>query len=116
MDGRSRTNGQQALKIVQWNVEGVWLKKTELQHFLKLKAIDVCCMASFAVPRLVNKTGKLYDFQTNILEIILVQQELSAWLVSLESAPTPCFLLLFFISQLELLGSPSHSLSHSDLA
>ena len=44
MDGQSRTNGQQALKIVQWNAEGVWLKKTELQHFLKLKAIDVCCI------------------------------------------------------------------------
>ena len=41
MDGQSRTNGQQALKIVQWNAEGVRLKKTELQHFLKLKAIDV---------------------------------------------------------------------------
>ena len=44
MDGQSRTNGQQALKIVQWNAEGVRLKKTELQHFLKLKAIDVCCI------------------------------------------------------------------------
>ena len=42
MDGQSRTNGQQAFKIVQWNAEGVRLKKTELQHFLKLKAIDVC--------------------------------------------------------------------------
>ena len=44
MDGQSRTNGQQALKIVQWNAEGVRLKKTELQHFLKLKTIDVCCI------------------------------------------------------------------------
>ena len=44
MDGQSRTNGQQAFKIVQWNAEGVRLKKTELQHFLKLKAIDVCCI------------------------------------------------------------------------
>ena len=44
MDGQSRTNGQQALKIVQWNAEGVRLEKTELQHFLKLKAIDVCCI------------------------------------------------------------------------
>ena len=44
MDGQSRTNGQQALKIVQWNAEGVRLKKTELQHFLKLKAIDMCCI------------------------------------------------------------------------
>ena len=44
MDGQSRTNGQQALKIVQWNAEGVRLKKTELQHFLKIKAIDVCCI------------------------------------------------------------------------
>ena len=44
MDGRSRTNDQQALKIVQWNAEGVRLKRTELQHFLKLKAIDVCCI------------------------------------------------------------------------
>ena len=44
MDGQSRTNGQQALKIIQWNAEGVRLKKTELQHFLKLKAIDVCCI------------------------------------------------------------------------
>ena len=44
MDGQSTTNGQQALKIVQWNAEGVWLKKTEQQHFLKLKAIDVCCI------------------------------------------------------------------------
>ena len=44
MDGQSRANGQQALKIVQWNAEGVRLKKTELQHFLKLKAIDVCCI------------------------------------------------------------------------
>ena len=43
MDGQSRTNGQQALKIVQWNAEGVRLKKTEL-HFLKLKAIDMCCI------------------------------------------------------------------------
>ena len=42
MDGQSRTNGQQALKIAQWNAEGVRLKKTELQHFLELKAIDVC--------------------------------------------------------------------------
>ena len=44
MDGQSRTNGQQALKIVQWNAEGVRLKKTELQHFLKLRAIDMCCI------------------------------------------------------------------------
>ena len=44
MDGQSMTNGQQALKIVQWNAEGVRLKKTELQHFLKLKASDVCCI------------------------------------------------------------------------
>ena len=43
MDGQSRVNGQQALKIVQWNA-GVRLKKTELQHFLKLKTIDVCCI------------------------------------------------------------------------
>ena len=35
MDGQSWANGQQALKIVQWNAEGVLLKKTELQHFLK---------------------------------------------------------------------------------
>ena len=27
MDGQSRTNGQQALKIVQWNAEGVRLKR-----------------------------------------------------------------------------------------
>ena len=47
MDGQSRTNGQQALKIVQWNAEGVRLKKTELQHFLKLKAIGVCCIPLF---------------------------------------------------------------------
>ena len=39
MDGQSRTNGQQVLKIVQWNAEGVRLKKAELQHFLKLKAL-----------------------------------------------------------------------------
>ena len=32
MDGQSRANGQQALKIVQCNTEGVRLKKTELQH------------------------------------------------------------------------------------
>ena len=44
MDEQSRTNGQQALKIIQWNAKGVRLKKTELQHFLKLKAIDVCCI------------------------------------------------------------------------
>ena len=44
MDGQSRANGQQARKIVQWNVEGVRLKKTDLQLFLKLKAIDVCCI------------------------------------------------------------------------
>ena len=44
MDGQSRVNGQQALKIVQWNAEGVRLKKTKLQHFLKLKAIDVYCI------------------------------------------------------------------------
>ena len=44
MDWQSRANGQQALKIVQWTAEGVRLKKTELQHFLKLKAIDVCCI------------------------------------------------------------------------
>ena len=44
MDGQSRANGQQTLKIVQWNAEGVRLKKTELLHFLKLKAIDVCCI------------------------------------------------------------------------
>ena len=44
IDGQSRANGQQALRIVQWNAEGVRLKKTELQHFLKLKAIDVCCI------------------------------------------------------------------------
>ena len=44
MDGQSRTNGQQALKIIQWNAEGVRLKKMELQYFLKLKAIDVCCI------------------------------------------------------------------------
>ena len=44
IDGQSRTNGQQALKIVQWNAKGVRLKKTELQHFLKLKAINVCCI------------------------------------------------------------------------
>ena len=44
VDGQSRENGQHSLKIVQWNAEGVRLKKTELQHFLKLKAIDVCCI------------------------------------------------------------------------
>ena len=44
MDLQSLENGQHTLKIVQWNVEGVWLKKTELQQFLKLKAIDVCCI------------------------------------------------------------------------
>ena len=44
MDGQSRAYGQQALKIVQWNAEGVRLKNTELQHFVKLKAIDVCCI------------------------------------------------------------------------
>ena len=44
MDGQSRANGQHALKIVQRNAEGVQLKKTELQHFLKLKAINVCCI------------------------------------------------------------------------
>ena len=44
MDLQSLENGQHTLKIVQWNAKGVWLKKTELQHFLKLKAIDVCCI------------------------------------------------------------------------
>ena len=44
MDGQSRMNSQQALKFVQWNAEGVRLKKTELQHFLKLETIDVCCI------------------------------------------------------------------------
>ena len=44
MDGQSRANGQQALKIVQWNAEGVRFKETELQHFLKDKVIDVCCI------------------------------------------------------------------------
>ena len=44
MDGRSRTNGQPALRIAHWNAEGVRNKKTELQHFLKKNAIDVCCI------------------------------------------------------------------------
>lgn len=44
MDGQSRTNGQQALKICHWNAEGVRNKKTELQHFLRDQAIDVCCI------------------------------------------------------------------------
>ena len=44
MEGQSRANGQRALKIVQWNAEGVRLLKTKLQHFLKLKEISVCCI------------------------------------------------------------------------
>ena len=44
MDGQSSANGQHALKIIQWNAEAVRLKKTELQHFLKHIAIDVCCI------------------------------------------------------------------------
>ena len=44
IDRLSRANGQQALKIVQWNAAGVRLKKMELQHFLKPKTIDVCCI------------------------------------------------------------------------
>ena len=42
MDGQSSANGQHALKFALWNAEGVWFKKTELQHFLKGKAIDMC--------------------------------------------------------------------------
>ena len=44
MDGQSRANGQHALKISQWIAERVGLKKMELQHFLKHKVMDVCCI------------------------------------------------------------------------
>ena len=36
--------GLRALKIAQWNAEGVQPKKTALQHFLRENAIDVCCV------------------------------------------------------------------------
>ena len=34
-DKQGRANGQHTVRIAQWNVEGVWLKNTELQYFLK---------------------------------------------------------------------------------
>ena len=42
MNVQNRAKGQHALQIAQWNAEGVRLKKTELQHFLKHNEIDVC--------------------------------------------------------------------------
>ena len=36
------TNTQ--LKIMQWNAEGVIIKKTELDHILKKENIDICCI------------------------------------------------------------------------
>ena len=42
--GQSRATGHQTLRIVHWNAEGVWQKKLELQQFLKVQEIDVCCI------------------------------------------------------------------------
>ena len=42
--GQSRTTGHQTLRIVHWNAEGVRQKKLELQQFLKVQKIDVCCI------------------------------------------------------------------------
>ena len=32
------------LKIMQWNAEGVFRKKTELEHILKKENISLCCI------------------------------------------------------------------------
>ena len=42
--GQSRATGHQTLCIVHWNAEGVRQKKLELQQFLKVQKIDVCCI------------------------------------------------------------------------
>ena len=42
--GQSRATGHQTLGIVHWNAEGVRQKKLELQQFLKVQKIDVCCI------------------------------------------------------------------------
>lgn len=42
--GQSKKCGKPALRIAQWNAEGVQRKKVELQRFLKENAIDVCCI------------------------------------------------------------------------
>ena len=42
--GQSRATGHQTLRIVHWNAEGVRQKKLELQQFLKVQKIDVCCI------------------------------------------------------------------------
>ena len=42
-EGQSNSTSHN-LKVMQWNAEGVRLKKTELQNFLKEHDIDVCCI------------------------------------------------------------------------
>ena len=42
--GQSRATGHQTLRIVHWNAEGVRQKKLELQQFLKVQKIDICCI------------------------------------------------------------------------
>ena len=40
-EGQSRATG---IHIMQWNAEGVRNKKTDLQQFLKMHNIDICCL------------------------------------------------------------------------
>jgi hypothetical protein len=37
-------NQKQNFKVMHWNAEGVYNKKTELQHFLYERDINVCCI------------------------------------------------------------------------
>ena len=41
---RRNTNQHQPFKVMHWNAEGVYNKKTELQHILHDKDINVCCI------------------------------------------------------------------------
>ena len=41
---RRRKVQQQHFKVMHWNAEGVFNKKTELQHFLHENDINVCCI------------------------------------------------------------------------
>ena len=54
-------SSQAALKVMQWNAEGLMRKKTELEHRMNKENIDICCIQETHIQK--DKTFKARGYQ-----------------------------------------------------